>query len=68
MLALMRGQRIPEARAPEHEYVALFPQEWQRDPSSKFLATAFHDVPWEDPAVLAAMTRSRDAPARRLAA
>ncbi|SDG37448.1 Glutathione synthase/RimK-type ligase, ATP-grasp superfamily [Bradyrhizobium sp. Rc2d] len=31
------------------EEVALFPQEWERDPSSKWLSTAFHDVPFEEP-------------------
>jgi hypothetical protein len=29
--------------------IALFPQEWQRNPASSFLSTAYHDVPWEEP-------------------
>lgn len=37
--------------------VAIFPREWQRDPSSPWLATAHHDVPWDDPAVLLASLR-----------
>lgn len=32
--------------------VALFPQEWQRDPNSKWLSSAFHDVPREEPELL----------------
>jgi hypothetical protein len=32
--------------------IALFPQEWRRDPNSPYLHTAFHDVPWDDPAVI----------------
>lgn len=42
------------ARAPatSADLIALFPQEWWRDPASPYLATAHHDVPWDDPAVL----------------
>ena len=29
--------------------IALFPQEWQRDPASPFIQSAYHDVPWEEP-------------------
>lgn len=35
--------------------VALFPQEWQRDPRSPLLSEAFHDVPWDDPELLRAL-------------
>ena len=31
----------------EKDTIALFPQEWIRDPQSAFLKSAFHDVPWE---------------------
>ncbi|MBL8544966.1 MAG: ATP-grasp domain-containing protein [Hyphomonadaceae bacterium] len=68
MLALLRNQPIPDAQPPKHEYVALFPQEWQRDPASPFLSTAFHDVPWEDTAVLSALTRGPVGLAERRAA
>ncbi len=37
--------------------VALFPQEWIRDPSSEWLLSAWHDVPWDDPALLQALVR-----------
>jgi hypothetical protein len=29
--------------------IALFPAEWKRDPRSPYLASAYHDVPWEEP-------------------
>jgi carbamoyl-phosphate synthase large subunit len=29
--------------------VALFPQEWMRDPISPYFESAIHDVPWDDP-------------------
>jgi ATP-grasp domain len=32
--------------------VALFPQEWKRDPASQWLLRAFHDVPFEEPELL----------------
>jgi hypothetical protein len=32
--------------------VALFPQEWKRDPASQWLSSAFHDVPFEEPELL----------------
>ena len=42
---------IAEKRWPANE-VALFPQEWQRNPNSKWLSAAFHDVPREEPELL----------------
>jgi len=36
------------------DLVAFFPREWLRDPMSPYLASAHHDVPWDDPAVLMA--------------
>ncbi len=55
LLAMMRGQ-TPAAAAPKtHDCVACFPIEWARDPASPYLMSALHDVPWDDPDVLAAM-------------
>ena len=34
--------------------IALFPQEWQRDPESDMLLQAFHDVPWSEPGLVTA--------------
>ncbi len=58
MLALMRGAPLPTPQPPTHECAALFPAEWVRDPQSPFLHSAFHDVPWEDPPVLAALIQN----------
>jgi hypothetical protein len=45
--AAMGGDGPPPARTSEYPdgLVALFPQELQRDPTSTFLTTAYHDVP-----------------------
>ena len=62
--------------APAHaiatDLVALFPNEWLRDPSSAWLCKAHHDVPWDDPpllrACLAEPQRKHDLPGLRLLA
>lgn len=54
-LAGVAGAPAPVFHEPLNRFVALFPNEWMRDPDSNFLRTAIHDVPWHDPAVLAAM-------------
>ncbi len=39
----------------EHpETIALFPNEWLRDPHSQYLTQGYHDVPWDDPRLLKA--------------
>jgi len=45
------------ARTPaiDNDLVALFPQEWCRDPQSPHLAVAHHDVPWDDPELVRAL-------------
>lgn len=35
-----------------NDVVVLFPREWRRDRDSVWLKTGYHDVPWDDPAVL----------------
>jgi biotin carboxylase len=35
--------------------IALFPSEYLRDPDSPYLKTAFHDIPWEDADLMAAL-------------
>lgn len=37
--------------------IAYFPKAWQWNPKSDLLRTSFHDVPWEDPALLADLIR-----------
>ena len=41
----------------ENETIALFPQEWLRNPASAFLQLGYHDVPWEEPELLRACLR-----------
>lgn len=38
----------------DNQTIALFPQEWARDPASSFLQSAYHDVPWEEPELIRA--------------
>jgi len=43
-----------QVQADYPETVALFPNEWLRDPHSQYLTHGHHDVPWDDPALLKA--------------
>lgn len=47
--------------------IAIFPREWLRDPSSPWLQTAYHDVPWDDPELVRACAKAAP-PANRAAA
>jgi carbamoylphosphate synthase large subunit len=44
--------------------ISLFPQEFKRDPSSSFLSSGYHDIPWEEPALIQAF-QSAPTPLRR---
>jgi hypothetical protein len=46
------GSVTTAAPKPHNSTIALFPGEWMRDPASTFLTTAWHDVPWEEPAIV----------------
>jgi hypothetical protein len=51
----LRGQLVQDVEAPNlPRTVALFPQEWARNPESPHLTSAYHDVPWDDPDLLEA--------------
>jgi len=39
--------------------IALFPAEWKRDPCSRYLSSAYHDVPWEEPDLVRYCIKSR---------
>lgn len=43
--------------AVKHDVITLFPQELWHDPQSKFLFQAHHDVPWDEPRLIAAYLR-----------
>jgi Carbamoyl-phosphate synthase L chain, ATP binding domain len=56
----LRAKIAQEPEAPARQLtsakvIALFPQEWIRDPKSGFLATGYHDVPYDEPALIAAL-------------
>jgi hypothetical protein len=72
-LPLGTGHNLPAALAAElserpmfetasitdRDTIALFPQEWQNDPASEYLNSAYHDVPWEEPRLVQAAVNSR---------
>jgi len=47
--ALFRGEAATVTTLPLTTPIALFPGEWERDPTSHYLNEAWHDVPWDDP-------------------
>jgi hypothetical protein len=65
LFAAVSGQSLsrqpvqPSPRITEKETVALFPQEWIRDPESPYLQSAYHDVPWQEPALIADCVSNR---------
>jgi hypothetical protein len=49
----LSGDSVPATpKVTEKDTIALFPQEWMRDPASEFLRSGYHDVPWEEPALV----------------
>jgi hypothetical protein len=44
----------PRPAVTNEEIIALFPQEWNRDPASPLIRSAYHDVPWESPTLVRA--------------
>jgi biotin carboxylase len=56
--AVLSGTAIPPTkRITEKDIIALFPQEWNRDPASEFLISGYHDVPWREPELLKACVK-----------
>lgn len=43
--------RTPPARI-DHDIIAIFPGEWQRDPASAYLISGYHDIPLDEPALI----------------
>jgi formate-dependent phosphoribosylglycinamide formyltransferase (GAR transformylase) len=58
LLACAAGRPMRE-RPPvtERDVIVYFPHTWRQDPSSVFLRTGYHDVPWEQPALVRALVR-----------
>jgi hypothetical protein len=49
----------PALKVTNDDTIALFPQEWLRDPASTYLQSAYHDVPWDKPDLIRACVRTR---------
>jgi hypothetical protein len=43
----------------ENNTIALFPNEWRRNPDSALLKSGYHDVPWGEPELLRFLVRRR---------
>lgn len=55
-LLTAQGTFIPaRATSTVSDLIALFPQEWKRDPESPWLKVAFADMPADDPGLIAAL-------------
>ena len=52
--ALIGGTDQPAPKVTENDTIALFPQEWMRDPASPLIRSAHHDVPWAEPELMRA--------------
>jgi glutathione synthase/RimK-type ligase-like ATP-grasp enzyme len=50
----------PAPKATEKDTIALFPQEWIRDSQSAALQSAYHDVPWQEPALIRHCVSNRE--------
>jgi ATP-grasp domain len=60
LYAALSGKVVqPAPRVTENQTIALFPQEWIRDPESVFLRSAYHDIPWEEPELVRDCVRNR---------
>ena len=58
MYAAVSGEALqPSPKVTNNETIALFPQEWIRDPASEFLRSAYHDVPWDEFELIRACVR-----------
>ena len=62
---LTPGARWPRPLLTENPVIALFPQEWRRDPDSPWLHSAYADVPWDDPELLRACLAPGERPPER---
>jgi hypothetical protein len=47
--AAANGALAGAEKVTDNDTIALFPQEWIRDPESPYLRSAYHDIPWEEP-------------------
>ena len=53
--AALTGAPLRERRSPvATDTIALFPGAWQCDPNAEVLSSGYHDVPWQQPALVRA--------------
>ena len=50
------------AKVTEKDIIALFPNEWLRDPASSYLISAYHDIPWQESELVRACIQTRRTP------
>lgn len=60
LYSAVTGETVrPAPKVTDDDTIALFPQEWIRDPASAFLQSAYHDVPWDKPELIRACVSIR---------
>ena len=55
MFDALTGRAIAPQPPIANKVVALFPNEHHRDPDSEYIKTGYHDIPWDDPALILAL-------------
>jgi len=58
-LAQSLGQTVAPVSPLPSRVVAVFPDEWHRNPSSTYLNTAWHNVPWDQPDIIRAIVAAQ---------
>jgi len=67
LVAAVSGQTLAETEsAVTASIIALFPNEWENDPASEFLRTAYHDVPWSEPELVRTLMKRKSKAAKWL--
>lgn len=58
LVSALTGMPVtPSPSVTQNDVITLFPQEWARNPASPYIRSGYHDVPWEQPALLRACLR-----------
>jgi len=58
LYSALSGETVqPAPKLTDKDTVVLFPHEWLRNPSSVFLLSGHHDVPWEEPELVRACVK-----------
>lgn len=59
LLSKLPGEKLPAAVSPAivQDTIALFPQAWLSESASSWLPSAYRDIPWDEPALVAELRR-----------